>query len=356
MKLYKARVEDVVGSPDPTAILCSILRQSNASGKKELVQVYYTAPYNATFPGGGGFTAYPQKGDIVIIATLDNDVSTNYFYVSTVVGLNLTLEESGPNTPKGSKDLGSGNSRKRTVGLSDHRGGSLEFVDESGDSESTGPIRKNFVKMADGTGNQVMMNRVPVNSSVTLNTPNEEVKLKLSGRDNQNSIFGPNSLLAKAAGNIAIQSTRGSMRISNAAEAKTIDIVNSGRTDVIDGLITDVLRGDINIRSLHNTVNVMADSFLPFERPGVFIGTNSLHQAGVVQLRTGGTIELVSDSTVATVGVNPDSGKIFIKATGDINIISDTGDVNISAPTGNVNLQPVTPPTFIRSTDNKEII
>jgi hypothetical protein len=56
------------------------------------------------------------------------------------------------------------------------------------------------------------------------------------------------------------------------------------------------------------------------------------------------------------VGVNPESGKIFIKATGDINIISDTGDVNISAPTGNVNLQPVTPPTFVRSTNNKEIL
>lgn len=356
MRLFKARVIETTSPSDPTALLCEILNRSNSTGNQQAIQVKYTSPFNATVPGGGGFTAYPQRGDIVLVATADNDSSEIYYYFSTVVGLNLALEESGPNSPKGSKEFMTSNTRKRTVGMSDHRGASLEFVDENSDKTSAGPVRKNFVKLADGTGNQVLMNRVPVNSSVSIQTPNEEVKVKLSGRDNQSSIFGPNSLYAKAAGNIAIQSTRGTTRISNAAEAKTIDIVNNGRTDVIDGLITDALRGDINIESLHNTVNVLANSYLPFERPGVFIGTNSLHQNGVVQLRTGGTIELVSDSTVATVGVNPESGKIFIKATGDINIISDTGDVNISAPTGNVNLQPVTPPNFVRSTNNKEIL
>ena len=62
-------------------MICHILDSTEGSFES----VKYTSPFNNIDPDGGGFTAYPQKNDVVLIVQPSND--NTWYYMSTVVGV-----------------------------------------------------------------------------------------------------------------------------------------------------------------------------------------------------------------------------------------------------------------------------
>jgi len=357
MKLLKAKVTSTLNPSNNMTIPAELLRE------KEPINVFYTSPFNSILPGQGGFTAYPRKGDVILVATTDDGSAVEYFYISTIIGSALGHKGALPNYPKGSTKFLTGNSYKDTVGIRDHHDGGIEFVYENSEGGDLGVTRRNYAEFYAGS-NKIKLGRSSSTGGVLLQTGTESprVVLKMSGQKN---IFGqgPNAFVVKSYGNMILKSTIGEITISNSVDGNTINIQNKAKRDV-DG--SDIFnpfnkkKGDILLESWHNTVNINANAanpLAPEAKPAVFVRTNPAHGTGVVQLKTGGRIEIVSDGRVANVGVDQSSGKIMIWASNGIDIHAETGDINISAPGGKVNLQPVTPAGagFIPKQDNKNI-
>ena len=352
MKLYKAVVTDTFDPSNNIKIPAILLDGATP------IDVYYTSPFNSVVPGEGGFTAYPRIGDVILVATADDGSDTDYFYISTIVGSLPGNEGALPNYPKGSKKFATGNSYKDTVGIRDHHNGGIEFVYESSEGGPSGVTRRNYAEFYAGS-NKIKLGRSSDTAGVLLQTGNEspKVSLKMSGQKN---IFGqgPNAFVVNAYGNMLLNSTIGNIKLTNSSGGDSITLLNKGRRD-IDGSPPDTpmnrRKGNINITSFHNSININAHAYLPLTPPRVFVRTSSIHKDGVVQLKSGGTIEIVANGTIATVGLNPNNGKIMIWASKGIDIHAETGDINISAPAGNVNLQPPLPTAaaFIPTLDYK---
>ena len=352
MNLLKARVTGTLNISDNFQIPAVLL-----DGQEEIT-AYYTSPFNSVLPGQGGFTAYPRLGDTILVATTDDGADIEYFYISTVVGSLPGTEGAIPNYPKGSNKFLTGNSYKDTVGLTDHHNGGIEFVYESSEGGTPGVTRRNYAQFYAGS-NKIKLGRSSDTGGVLLQTgdTSPRVSLKMSGQKNQFG-QGPNALVANSYGNMYLKSTVGNIKITNSSEGDSISLINMGRRDA-DGSPVDTpmnrRKGNIDITSMHNSININAHAYLPLTPPKVFVRTSTIHKDGVVQLKTGGTIEIVANDLIATVGTNPVSGKITIWASKGIDIFTQTGDINISAPLGQVNLQPLIPAgiAFIPTLDYK---
>ena len=96
----------------------------------------------------------------------------------------------------------------------------------------------------------------------------------------------------------------------------------------------DIDAGDIDILSARNSVNIRAMSLLPTDLPSVFIEANRVTPTSVVQIRSGGRIELNSNLSIelTTLGV------IRLNAVGGVFINGTT--VNLNNPAFAVALPP----------------
>lgn len=327
-------------------------------------QAYYTTPFNSSAPGKGGFTAYPSPDDPILVARdvdMGGGSENTYYYISTIIGPMMQGETAIPNIPKGSPNFMTGNVNRETVGIKGHDGQGIEFVSENSEGGDPGVSRMKHLKVYAG-GMGLKMSNLPLDEYISLTNEVETskghagAKIKLSGPKNEEFPYGPDAVYIKAGGLCQIESYESMILGITQSKGKTVDIVNLGRQD--DGgtgfTLADKLMGDINMVSYHNSVNIQAQGFLPAPAipPKVMINTNTFHKDGTVQLKSGGNVEIVADSTLGTVGIGP-GGNIEIRATGDINIVSDTGDVNILSRTGNVNLQPLNPLPFVATQPNK---
>jgi hypothetical protein len=345
MQVLRAEVTGTADGFDNTLIPARLI----SSG--DLISVIYTTPFNSIIPGQGGFTAYPRTGDTILVTTTDDEGELTFYYLSTIVS-ERPSDSSIFNYPKGSTHFGQGNFYKDTVGIRDHHRGGVEFVYENTEGDET--RRVNFVKLY-GSGNAIKIDRTPEREGIVLKTRDSSVKLKMAGPENDDAEWGPNSMFVKARGNFIAKTLTGSMRISTMVEGNQLHLDNFARSDISAETLSSAKKGDIDITSWHNSVNIQATSFLPQESPKVFIRSNALHKDGVIQMRSGGNIEIVANyKNIASIGQNPTTGKITIYAGKGIDIIAETGDINISAKTGNVNLQPLNSPanTFVPETNN----
>jgi len=352
MKLLKAVVTGTVDPISSIGIPAELLRG------KAPITAFYTSPFNSIFPGEGGFTAYPRTGDVILVATADDGSDIEYFYMSTVVGSFPGIDGALPNYPKGSDKFLTGNSYKDTVGLKDHHDGGVEFVYESSEGGDAGVTRRSYAQLYAGT-NKIKLTRNIDSEGILIETSDTSPRVMLKMNNSGNAAgAGPCSFTAKSYGNMFFHTTVGNMKLSNSGNGGEISLQNFATRDgdgSSEGTPLNRRKGNVNIESWHNSININAFAFKPLTPPRVFIRTQPLHRDGVVQLKTGGTIEIVANDLVATVGTNPLSGKITIWASKGIDIFTQTGDINISAPLGNVNLQPVIPAgiDFIPTLDQK---
>jgi len=343
MKLYKAQVVSIQFHGDPTMFVAEIM------GSGRIANVNYTSPFNSMVYGEGGFTAYPREGDVVLISTAENDPEGVYYYMSTVIGRSLLPESGMPNYPKGSKKFHVGNAAKETIGIADHYGGGLEFVSEGTDGEIVS--RRHYSRFYSGN-NEVLMDKNPEVEAIIIRTKDDSVKIKMTGPKNSKALLGPNAMSLYSRGNMDIQSHAGDVKMYTHSDGGTITIINMARPDRPTGTPKDVVRGDLNMESLHNSVNIKAHGWLTnaLAPPAkVFIEAQKLKPDALVQVQSGGDLKLFSGSIPGS------QGKTSIVADGDINIVSRTGAVNIIAPVGGINLQnpEVNPADFVPSLTNK---
>ena len=326
MRVLKAQVTNLIDIRDPTRFHAEI------QGTGEIVTVYYTTPYNSMVFGEGGFTAYPREGDVILVTTTENDPIGVYYYLSTIIGQNLLPESGQANYPKGSKKFMTGNLTKETIAMSDHYGNGLEFISEGSDGGTKGVTRRRYTRLYSG-GNQITMDNNPEVQGVIIRTKDDSVKIKMAGPKNIKAMDGPNSLLAYSRGNLKIKSQAGDISMNTHSEGGSINIFNMSRPDLLTGTPRDVIKGDLNLESLHNSVNIKAHAFLPAPAPPpkVFIEANKLRPDALVQVHSGGSMNLIAGSTLAPSVAPTTPGKMTIIADGDIDIISRTGSINLTA-------------------------
>ena len=313
MEISKAVVRRNWNPSAPSELVCQIL--GSTEGLNNTVK--YTSPFNSTAPDGGGFTAYPQKDDIVLIVQPSND--EEWYYMSTVVGVNITEEQGfSYNTTKGAA-IDPKDTRMRSVGLKGNAGQHLEFVDNATeDSKTTG------VSLTDGVGGRVSMVK-GLNSSVNMEAGND-TRIKLTQSENSASFQNaPDTLLAEAKGNTTLKSRGGALRLTVGSTGRKINITNwASRVSPMRAGVWDIDAGDIDILSARNSVNIRAMSFLPTDLPSVYIEANRIIPTSVVQIRSGGRIELNSNLSIelTTLGV------IRLNATGGVFINGSTVNLN----------------------------
>ena len=322
MEISKAEVKSSWNPAAPSELICFILNSSDDS----YLSVKYTSPFNNVLPDGGGFTGYPQENDIVLIVQPSN--SDDWYYMSTVVGVDVTKDDNFiVNPPKGST-IAEGDNRMRGVGLKGNAGQHLEFVDKAGESTKT-----QGVSLTDGAGGRISMVKGP-NASVNMEA-GPDTRIKLTQGDNTASIVRPpDSLLAEAKGNTTVRSRAGALRLTVGATGRKINITNWASRVAMRAGVWDIDAGDIDILSARNSVNIRAMSFLPTDLPSVYIEANRVIPTSVVQIRSGGRIELNSNLSIelTTLGV------IRLNAVGGVFINGTT--VNLNNPAFAVALPP----------------
>jgi len=351
-----------VAAPPTAAIDPSMINIELPDGT--IRQAYYTTPYNSSEPGGGGMTAYPSVNDPILVVCdveIGGGSENTYYYLSTIIGPMLTGDTALPNIPKGSPNFMTGNLNRKTVGIKGHDQMGVEFVSENSDGGQVGNKRMKHLKVYAG-GMNMKMSNLPLDEYISISNEPEVAgihagaKIKLSGPKNEEFPYGPDAVYIKAGGVCQIESYHSLIMGIMASRGHAVDIINLGRQD--DGgtglPVQDRIMGDINVVSYHNSVNIQALGYLaaPAIPPKVMINTNPLHKDGVVQLKSGGNIEIVANNTLGSVGIGP-GGNIEIRATGDINIVSDTGDINLLSRGKKINLQPLNPLPFIPTLSNK---
>lgn len=350
MQVLKAEV--VVGMPGVLGDRTSIpIRLSNG----DLEEAVYTAPFNRSTPGKGGFTAYPAAGDMILVTTCDDDTDLTYYYLSTIVAAIPDDDRAIPNYPKGSNNLGTGNSLRKSVGVKDDFESGLEMYYETTTKsdeipESMENARNSKVRLYAGAAH-LEFERNLEKEHVQLKTRSGESKLTLIGSDNE---FNPDSMEARTHGNLQVISMAGSINLTCHSDGGEIRLTNYARPTLP---LPNSTKGDVWIESWANQVNLNAYAFHPEATPAVFITSNRAHQGSVVGVRSGGDVEIVANyggvaSIPPSAGV-PRDGKITLWADSDINIVSANGDINLKAMTGKVNLQPTSPPVFVPTPDHK---
>ena len=322
MEISKAIVESSWNPMAPSELICHILESTEGSFES----VNYTSPFNNVLPDGGGFTGYPQKNDVVLIVQPGND--NEWYYMSTVVGVTVTDDDGFVvNSAKGSA-IDPTDTRMRSVGLKGNAGQHLEFVDKASDSTKTQGI-----SLTDGTSGRLTMVK-GLNASVNMES-GDDTRVKLTKGDNSASYQNaPDTLLAEAKGNTTLKSRAGALRLTVGSTGRKINITNWASRYAMRAGAWDIDAGDIDILSARNSVNIRAMSFLPTDLPSVFIEANRVIPTSVVQIRSGGRIELNSNLSIelTTLGV------IRLNAAGGVYINGTT--VNLNNPAFDVAAPP----------------
>ena len=324
MEIKKAVVESSWNPLAPSELLCHILETSEGSFES----VKYTSPFNNVLPDGGGFTGYPQKDDLILIVQPSNSYG-DWYYMSTVVGVDVTKDDNFVVTStKGAEVLDAKDTRMRSVGLKGNAGQHLEFVDKASDS-----TKVQGVSPTDGTAGRLTMVK-GLNASVNLES-GDDTRIKLTKGDNSQSYQNaPDTLLAEAKGNTTLKSRAGALRLTVGTTGRKINITNWASRVANRAGVWDIDAGDIDMLSARNSVNIRAMSFLPTDLPSVYIEANRVIPTSVVQIRSGGRIELNSNLSIelTTLGV------IRLNATGGVYINGST--VNLNNPAFAVPLPP----------------
>lgn len=344
MKLYTAIVISVFDPLDPTLIHCKIIGADMAS--EEGTPVLYTSPFNRTnFAGGGGLTAYPTRGDMVLVAQADNDKS--FFYMSTVTAVGpQDLEASVENYPS-DKELSQLDELKRTISLKDNVGGALDMVDKSSDV-----IRKSYVKLSDGPDN-ITLNRQYQNESIHLRTRGGDTQIRMNGPRKFSGVdHGPGSLLVQGERNTVLKSKKGNVRVEAAAEARSIMIKNNAQFIGMNvSNATDPFSGQITMESLYNQICLRTYGYGPFASPfnGIFLqsgitpivavtdpavsptgGAVQAHGGHIAQMIAGGPLYAGVRCTGELAPESPGAAAVDIQAP-IINLTAATA-ININAP------------------------
>lgn len=361
MKLYTAIVLSVFDPIDPTLIHCRLI--GSHMGVDESVPVLYTSPFNRTdFLKGGGLTAYPTRGDLVLVAQADNDKS--FFYMSTVTAVGPQELEAGIENYPADKNINSLDELKRTISLKDNIGGALEMVEKSSDF-----IKRSYVKLSDGP-DAITLNRQYQNESIHLRTRGGDTQIRMNGPRKFSGIdHGPGSMLVQGERNTVLRSKKGNVRVEAAAEARSIMIKNNAQFIGMNvSNATDPFSGQITMESLYNQICLRTYGYGQFSNPnnGIFL------QAGLTPIVatpdpsvpvTGGIIQshaaytnnmLCGTGAGFGISMNGDTGRMTIQAPAGINI-NTGGDLNINGTTVNLqsptNNYPGTEPTVPRPTN-----
>ena len=244
MKLYTAIVLSQFDPLDPTIIWCRII--GSDLDVDEGVPVLYTSPVNRTH-AKGGLTAYPMRGDLVLIASADNDASL--FYLSTVTGISKDKLEQGIDNYPSDEKLMSHDIAKRSISLRDNIGGVIELVDKSSDL-----VRKSYVKLANGP-ESITLNRQYQNESIHLRTRGGDTQIRMNGPRKFSGVdHGPGSLLVQGERNTVLKTKKGNLRVEAAAEARSIMIKNNAYFVGLNANASDPFSGSVSIESLHNQI------------------------------------------------------------------------------------------------------
>jgi len=352
MNLFTALVTSVFDPLDPTLIHCKIIG-SDAGGGDSL-PVLYTSPFNRSKyiqkMGGGGLTAYPTKGDLVLIAQADNDPSLFYMSTITAVG-QQELEEGIENYPSDER-LSELDGLKRTISLRDNMGGVLELVDKSSDT-----VRKSYVKLADGP-DAITLNRQYQNESIHLRTRGGDTQIRMNGPRKFSGVdHGPGSLLVQGERNTVLKSKKGNVRVEAAAEARSIMIKNNAQFIGMNvSNATDPFSGQVTVESLYNQICLRTYGYGPFANPfnGIFLqagitpivavtdpsvsptgGAFQAHGGHIAQMIAGGPLYAGVRCTGELAPESPGAAAVDIQA--PIINLTATAAININAPL--VNLQ-----------------
>jgi hypothetical protein len=344
MKLYTALVQSVFDPIDPTMLQCRILKSN--MGTDDSVSVLYTSPFNrSNFIGAGGLTAYPTRGDVVLIAQADNDKS--YFYMSTVTAVGNQDKEGGIENFPADKSLNELDELKRSVSLKDNLGGALDMVDKS--SETT---RKSYVKLSDGP-DAITLNRQAQNESIHLRTRGGDTQIRMNGPRKFSGIdHGPGSMLVQGERNTVLKSKKGNVRVEAAAEARSIMIKNNAQFIGMNvSNATDPFSGQITVESLYNQICLRTYGYGPFASPfnGIFLqsgitpvvavtdpsvsptgGAVQAHGGHIAQMIAGGPLYAGVRCTGELAPESPGSAAVDIQA--PVINLTATAAININAP------------------------
>jgi len=342
MNLFTAVVETEADPTDPTCIVCRLIGSEFDQGQG--VPVVFTTPYARTL-GGGGMTAYPQRGDIVLVATADNDNS--FFYMSTIVGVRRRdLREGYYNYPS-DKELNELDPFKATISLKDNKQGILSFTDKANDK-----MMRSFVKLSSGMTN-LTMNRQPGMEAFHVRMVNGETSLKMCGPGNIKDLEGPGSVKLQAEYNNTLNTQRGTVKIKAQSLAREIKITNYATfapfSPLFGAKVPDIKNGDIDIESWHNTINLTTYGGSPLSNPvttGIFlragittVGTPNPLAAptACIQLNSAGIVQIIAG--VRGLDINS-VGPIAMKSTTAITMHAPA--IALNPPTPPV-IQPVIP-------------
>ena len=313
---------------------------SEGTGSK-VTPVRYTAPYNPTVKGfggvkGGGFTAPPESGDLILVCRPEND--REYYYLSTVMGRQPKNKDGATNMPSGHKSYlseGSDFESDTSIGLSHPYGNSIEFTNRDGSVES----REHRLELHSGGDGFITLEDSPKKQKVHMQaTPKTFISLVSSA--NEEAISGPDSVHVTGHYNTDIGCTHGSLKIGTKVTGSNLNIENEA-SPVGSGVPSKKI-GDVGIRSAFNAIEIIAGN-LNFNPagvvtalgpvfPAIYQEANQLNSGSYIQQRAGGKIEILQISP--TPGAN--GWGIDIVAMGDINIKSLTGSVNIDGVTTNI--------------------
>ena len=346
MKLLTAIVTSVFDPLDPTMIHCSIIGSDEDGSFSE--PVLYTSPCNRSQyleAGGAGLTAYPSRGDLVLIAKADNDSS--YFYMSTVTGATPEDLEKGIRNYPSDKNIATLDTNKKSLSLRDNVGGVVEFVDKSNNTS-----RRSYVKISDGPDN-ITLNRQYQNESIHLRTRGGDTQIRMNGPRKFSGVdHGPGSLLVQGERNTVLKSKKGNVRVEAAAEARSIMIKNNAQFIGMNvSNATDPFSGQITMESLYNQICLRTYGYGPFASPfnGIFLqsgitpvvavtdprvsptgGAFQAHGGHIAQMIAGGPLYAGVRCTGELAPESPGAAAVDIQAP-IINLTATTA-ININAP------------------------
>jgi len=343
MKLFTAIVESQYDPTDPTCIICRLI----GSQFKDLqgLPVLMVSPFSRSM-AGGGMTAYPARGDMVLVAQADND--TSFFYMGTVSGIKRSDLRKGLFNYPSDKELLELDPFKHTISIKDNKDGILSFTDKVTDTSM-----RSFVKLSSGTTN-LTMNRQPGQEAFHVRMVNGDTHLKMCGPGNLQATEGPGSSKLQAEYNNTINTVRGTVKVKANSMAREIKITNYGifspYSPLFGAKVPDIKNGDIDIESWHNTINIRTFGGSLLSNPirtGVFIaagitsiGTPDPRAAlkACVQINSAGIVQIIA-------GLRG----IDINSLGPINMKAATA-INMQAPF--INLNPPIPIPFIPEIPN----
>jgi hypothetical protein len=319
-------------------------RQGNPNNTfdEEIIAVRYTSPYNPSIKHpsnsyGGGFTAPPQQGDVILACQPDNDYE--FYYMSTVMGKQLSFKDGIDNKPSGHRRY----LRKpdqlavdTSIGFSHPYGTAIEITNREKDES-----RDYRMELMSGGDSWMSLDDTPGRQRVHLQS-GPRTKITLTTSSNNNDEGGPDSLLMTGNLNTKLSTNQGDLVLGVNTTGGNLSVKNDAAPANPRGLPTN-RTGDVSLESTFNAIEQIAGRFniLPTGVqtqagpvfPAIYQEANQVNPSSYIQQRAGGKIEILQISPAP--GAN--GWGIDIVAMGDINIKSQMGNVNIDGL--NINLQ-----------------